>query len=89
VLARSAELAADWVASAPGRPIPAQATVAELRETLGGVLPEGLTPDREVVESLARDAEPGLTSMGSGRYFGFVIGGTLPSALAADWLVSA
>ena len=27
--------------------------------------------------------------MGSGRYFGFVIGGALPSSLAADWLVSA
>ncbi len=89
MLARAAELAADWVASAPERPIPARATVAELRKTLGGALPEGPTPDREVVESLARDAEPGLTSMGSGRYFGFVIGGTLPSALAADWLVSA
>ncbi len=50
----------------------------------GGPLPDGPTPDLEVVERLARDAEPGLTSMGSGRYFGFVIGGTLPSALAAD-----
>jgi len=89
VLARAAELAADWIASAPERPIPARATITELRETLGGPLPDGPTPDLEVVESLARDAEPGLTSMGSGRYFGFVIGGTLPSALAADWLVSA
>ena len=36
-----------------------------------------------------RVAEPGLMAMGSGRYFGFVIGGALPASLAADWLVSA
>ncbi|MGZ4597839.1 MAG: pyridoxal phosphate-dependent decarboxylase family protein, partial [Actinomycetes bacterium] len=33
--------------------------------------------------------EPGLMAMPSGRFFGWVIGGTLPAALAADWLVSA
>ena len=42
-----------------------------------------------VVDELAAVAEPGLTAMGSGRYFGFVIGGALPASLAADWLVSA
>ena len=56
---------------------------------LDGPLPEGPSDPLEVIEQLARDVEPGLTAMGSGRYFGFVIGGTLPAALAADWLVSA
>lgn len=42
-----------------------------------------------MIEALARDVDPGLAQMGSGRYFGFVIGGVLPVALAADWLTSA
>ena len=33
-------------------------------------------------------AEPGLVAMPSGRFFGWVIGGVLPAALAADWLTS-
>jgi glutamate/tyrosine decarboxylase-like PLP-dependent enzyme len=42
-----------------------------------------------VVHLLAQACEPGLTAMPSGRFFGMVIGGTHPAALAADWLVSA
>src|SRR5919199_575478 len=38
---------------------------------------------------LAAAADPGLVAMPSGRYFGFVIGGGLPAALAADWLTAA
>jgi glutamate/tyrosine decarboxylase-like PLP-dependent enzyme len=89
VLERAAELAADWFESSVERPIAPRASVAELREPLGGPLPESGSPDLEVIEQLVRGAEPGLTAMGSGRFFGFVIGGTLPAALAADWLVSA
>jgi glutamate/tyrosine decarboxylase-like PLP-dependent enzyme len=46
-------------------------------------------PAADVVDYLALKAEPGLMAMPSGRFFGWVIGGTLPAALAADWLVSA
>ena len=38
---------------------------------------------------LASGVEPGLMAMPSGRFFGWVIGGTLPAALGADWLTSA
>ena len=56
---------------------------------LGGPLPEAGVDALEVVEDLARAADPGLVASGGPRYFGFVIGGSLPAALAADWLTSA
>jgi glutamate/tyrosine decarboxylase-like PLP-dependent enzyme len=44
---------------------------------------------REVIEGLARDAEGGILGTAGGRAFAWAIGGTLPAALAADWLTSA
>jgi glutamate/tyrosine decarboxylase-like PLP-dependent enzyme len=79
----------DYVASVDGRPVSPSASIDELRATLDLPLPDGPTDALEVIEALARDIEPGLAQMGSGRYFGFVIGGVLPVALAADWLTSA
>ncbi|WP_412543413.1 pyridoxal-dependent decarboxylase [Longispora sp. K20-0274] len=78
-----------WLASMPDRPVPPRATADELRATLGGPLPDGPSDPADVVDLLAALAEPGLMAMPSGRFFGWVIGGTLPAALAADWLVSA
>ena len=42
-----------------------------------------------VVEELARKADPGIVASGGPRFFGFVIGGSVTAALAADWLTSA
>ena len=85
---RTAEIAADWLESLDSRPVAESATVDELRSRLGGPLPRSPVDPLVVVEDLARAAEPGLIGMPSGRYFGFVIGGGLPAAVAADWLTS-
>ncbi len=81
-------LTLEWLDSLAERPIPGRASVESVAEALGA-LPEGPRPPAEVVEFLADIVEPGLTAIGSGRWFGMVMGGTHPAALAADWLTSA
>lgn len=88
-LARAHEHALSWLATLPDRPVPPTASVAEVVAALGTELPDGPTDPVDVIDLLARAAEPGLTAMPSGRFFGFVIGGTHPAAMAADWLTSA
>ncbi|MFS0867434.1 aspartate aminotransferase family protein [Microbacterium sp. 179-B 1A2 NHS] len=78
-----------FLASLTDRPVWPRADVAEMERVFGGPLPEDGEDPASVVATLARDAEPGLVGIPGGRFFGFVIGGTLPAALAADWLVSA
>ena len=78
-----------WLASLADRPVPAQASIEELVAILGGPLPEEPTDPADVIDLLATTAERGLVAIPSGRFYGFVIGGTHPAALAADWLVSA
>jgi glutamate/tyrosine decarboxylase-like PLP-dependent enzyme len=80
-------LAVGWLDSLPERQVPPRATTEEVIAALGD-LPEGPRPAKDVIEHLAAAAEPGLTAIPSGRWYGMVMGGTLPAALAADWLVS-
>ena len=88
-LDRAAAHALAWLDSVGERPVKPEATADELRRVFGGPLPQGPMPADQVIDLLADGAEPGLMAMPSGRFFGWVIGGTLPAALAADWLVSA
>lgn len=88
-LTRAAEHARSWLGSVSSRRVGPRASADEIAAAVGGELPSSGMDVADVVDLLANQAEPGLMAMGSGRFFGWVIGGTLPSALAADWLVSA
>ena len=59
------------------------------RRALGGPLPENGEDPTAVIDALVAGADPGLVASAGPRHFGFVIGGALPAALAADWVVSA
>jgi glutamate/tyrosine decarboxylase-like PLP-dependent enzyme len=85
----AATYAAEFLDGLPDRTVAPTATAEDLRNELGGPLPEGPLEPRLVVADLARAVEPGLMATPGGRFFGFVIGGSLPAALAADWLASA
>jgi glutamate/tyrosine decarboxylase-like PLP-dependent enzyme len=84
----TAAIAADFYETLPDRPVYPRATVAELHAALFAPLPEHGLPARTVIAELAAAADPGLVAAASGRYFGFVVGGAVPAALAADWLTS-
>jgi glutamate/tyrosine decarboxylase-like PLP-dependent enzyme len=88
LLARAAELAADHRESLADRPVARAADPAALRAGFGGPLPEAPSRPSEVLEELARAAEPGLVATAGPRFFGFVVGGALPAATAADVLAA-
>lgn len=70
-------------------PVDATATLAGLRARLAKPLSNAGVDAAEVVRDLVRDVEGGIVGCAGGRFFGWVIGGAVPSALAADWLTSA
>jgi glutamate/tyrosine decarboxylase-like PLP-dependent enzyme len=63
--------------------------LADLERRFGAVLPQTSTSARAVLEELVQCARPGLTAMAGPRFFGWVTGGTLPAALAAEWMTAA
>ncbi|MFL6659102.1 MAG: pyridoxal phosphate-dependent decarboxylase family protein [Massilia sp.] len=70
-------------------PVAATATLETLRERLVKPLNAQGIDARRVIDELVADSAGGITGSAGGRFFGWVIGGALPAALAADWLTSA
>ncbi len=88
LLERTAKLAADFLESLDDRPVLPEVDVDALRAALAGPLPSAPTDPSTVIQELVDAATPGIAGMPSARWYGFVIGGSLPAALAADWLTS-
>jgi glutamate/tyrosine decarboxylase-like PLP-dependent enzyme len=70
------------------RVAPDAAAVREL-DQLTGKFPDEAADPWNLMEILDRIGSPATVATAGGRYFGFVIGGALPSAVAATWLASA
>ncbi|HQY30137.1 MAG TPA: pyridoxal-dependent decarboxylase, partial [Thermomicrobiales bacterium] len=88
-LQHALEHALRWLDNLDDAPVNAVSTIADLRRTLGQPLADAGMAPSQVIDQLVAATEPGLTATGSGRFHGWVIGGALPAALAADWMTAA
>jgi glutamate/tyrosine decarboxylase-like PLP-dependent enzyme len=87
-LTRALAIARTYIATRGDRPVWPTASLAELRTALGGSLPDRPLDATDVIDALARAAEPGLVTTTGPRYFGFVTGGALPATVATEWLTA-
>jgi len=81
--------ATEYLEALKNSPVGARVDAETLRQRLGKPLVNGGVAPEQVVSELAIDVAGGLHGTASGRFFAWVIGGSLPAALGADWLTSA
>ncbi|AMJ61198.1 pyridoxal phosphate-dependent decarboxylase family protein [Bosea sp. PAMC 26642] len=74
------------IGGSPQRPL---ANYREMTAIFEGPTPEQGAEAEQVIDELARKAEPGLHATTGPRFFGWVIGASHPVGVAADWLTSA
>lgn len=89
LLQQAAERADVYLESLKERAVAPDANAIEALSRLDGELPDEMTDPREVIDMLDRYATPATMGMAGPRFFGFVIGGSLPVSLAANWLATA
>lgn len=88
VLTRACQHATEYLEGLDSRPVATTTGLAELRRRLNVELGASGTPAETVIDDLVAATAGGQLGSASGRFFAWVIGGALPSALAADWLAS-
>ena len=86
---RAAAHAHEYLSTIRERPVKATLSADDLRSRLGGPLPAHGADPMQVIDLLAEAGRQGTVASQGPRYFGFVTGGSVPAAIAADWLVSA
>src|SRR5579871_4029196 len=59
-----------------------------LRERMSKPLADDGVAAEQVIDELVRDVDAGLIGSAGGRFFAWVIGGGVPSAVEADWLAA-
>lgn len=85
----AASEARNWLKEVGDKSVAAIDDIETLRSKVHSRLSDNGIPSEEVVRDLINSTKGGLLGSAGGRFFAWVIGGSLPSALAADWLTSA
>ena len=88
LFAQASSLAAGYRSTVADQPVRASGDPEAVRAGFDVDLQDGRLPAGQVVDELALAAAPGLVATAGPRYFGFVIGGSLPVASAADMLTT-